>query len=86
MKNENIEMKMWSSYPQKIDSWDTNIDYVMFIDENGNSGKINDIFKKDYITKKFLQTKNILLLQALYLKKVIIQKWEMILGNLRKRV
>lgn len=54
MKNKNIEIKMWSSYPQKIDSWDTNIDYVMFIDENGNSGKINNIFKKDYITKKFL--------------------------------
>ena len=54
MKNENVEKKMWSSYQQKIDSWDTNIDYVMFIDENGNSGKINDIFKKDYITKKFL--------------------------------
>lgn len=36
----------WYDYPQKINYWDQNIDYVMFIDENGNSGKINDIFKK----------------------------------------
>lgn len=52
MKNENVEMKMWSSHPQKIDNWDTNIDYVMFIDENGNSGKINDIFKKRLYNEK----------------------------------
>ena len=43
---------MWSSNPQKIDNWDTNIDYVMFIDENGNSGKINDIFKKRLYNEK----------------------------------
>lgn len=52
MKNENVEMKMWSSHPQKIDNWDTNIDYVMFIDENGNSRKINDIFKKRLYNEK----------------------------------
>ena len=33
----------WWDYPQKIQCWKSNIDYVMFIDENGNCSKINDI-------------------------------------------
>lgn len=36
----------WWEYPQKIKYWASNIDYVMFIDENGNSGAINKIFQK----------------------------------------
>lgn len=36
----------WYDYPQKIKYWKSNIDYVMFIDENGNSGAINEIFQK----------------------------------------
>lgn len=39
-------MKNWYEYPQKIKSWNVGIDYVMFIDENGNTGRLNDIFKK----------------------------------------
>lgn len=39
-------MKEWYDYPQKINFWEPDIDYVMFIDENGNPGKINDLFKK----------------------------------------
>lgn len=41
----NSEIK-WYDFPQKIKTWSTDIDYVMFIDENGSAGKINDIFKK----------------------------------------
>jgi len=36
----------WYEYPQKIKRWGPNIDYVMFIDENGNGGQITDIFNK----------------------------------------
>jgi len=36
----------WFDYPQKCKFWDKGIDYVMFIDENGNSNGINDVFKK----------------------------------------
>ena len=36
----------WYDFPQKIKIWSADIDYVMFIDENGSAGKINDIFKK----------------------------------------
>ena len=36
----------WYDYPQKIDYWDNDIDYVMFIDENGTDSLINDILKK----------------------------------------
>ncbi len=39
-------MMNWWEYPQKIKKWDIGIDYVMFIDENGNPGAINEIFKK----------------------------------------
>lgn len=35
----------WWEQPQKLKIWNNNVDYVMFIDENGNSGKINDILK-----------------------------------------
>lgn len=37
----------WWDYPQKIKNWNPDIDYVMFIDENGNTGKIFDICKKN---------------------------------------
>lgn len=36
----------WYNQPQKIKNWKNNIDYVMFIDENGHSGSINNISKK----------------------------------------
>lgn len=36
----------WWDYPQKIKYWNPDIDYVMFIDENGSSGRLNDIAKK----------------------------------------
>lgn len=36
----------WYDYPQKIKFWTSNIDYVMFIDENGNGGRISDTLKK----------------------------------------
>ncbi len=36
----------WYQFPQKIKNWNANIDYVMFVDENGNGGRINNIFKK----------------------------------------
>ena len=36
----------WYEHPQKIKNWNIGIDYVMFVGENGNGGKINDIFKK----------------------------------------
>lgn len=32
--------------PRKIDFWENDIDYVVFVDENGSSGKINNILKK----------------------------------------
>ena len=37
---------IWSEHPQKIKYWSSDIDYVMFIDENGNSGDIQNIYKK----------------------------------------
>ena len=36
----------WYQIPQKINNWNANIDYVMFVDENGNGGRINNILKK----------------------------------------
>lgn len=36
----------WYEYPQKIKTWNIGIDYVMFIDENGNAGAIKEIFQK----------------------------------------
>ena len=36
----------WYQFPQKIKNWNASIDYVMFVDENGNGGRINNIFKK----------------------------------------
>ena len=36
----------WWDYPQKIKYWEPDIDYVMFIDENGNNGKLIDIYRK----------------------------------------
>ena len=39
-------MNDWYQYPQKIKNWNSNIDYVMFVDENGNGSRINNIFKK----------------------------------------
>ena len=46
MKESGKIVKNWYEYPQKIKSWNVGIDYVMFIDENGNAGAINEIFKK----------------------------------------
>lgn len=34
----------WTNRPQEIKNWSSNIDYVMFVDENGNSD-ITNIFK-----------------------------------------
>ena len=39
-------MNDWYQFPQKIKNWNANIDYVMFVDANGNGGRINNIFKK----------------------------------------
>lgn len=36
----------WHQFPQKIKNWNASIDYVMFVDENGNGDRINNIFKK----------------------------------------
>ena len=41
-----VEKTNWYNYPQKIKYWEPDIDYVMFIDENGNSNAINNISKK----------------------------------------
>ena len=35
----------WKDKPSKIELWDNNIDYAMFIDENGSESKINAVFK-----------------------------------------
>ena len=35
----------WKDKPSKIKLWDNNIDYAMFIDENGSESKINAVFK-----------------------------------------
>lgn len=51
MDTEVKEKEKWYEYPQSINSWNNDIDYVMFIDENGNTGKIQDIFNK-IINKK----------------------------------
>lgn len=45
MENNSTKDK-WSEYPQKIKYWNPDIDYVMFIDENGNANSINNIYKK----------------------------------------
>ena len=42
----------WKLKPTKIESWNTDIDYAMFIDENGNESKINAIFKAITNNKK----------------------------------
>ena len=36
----------WWNNPKKIDFWENDIDYVMFVDENGSAGKLTDISKK----------------------------------------
>jgi len=36
----------WWDYPQKINTWKSDIDYIMFVDENGTSNEINNIKKK----------------------------------------
>lgn len=39
-------MANWYEYPQEITKWNKDVDYFMFVDENGSSGRINSIFKK----------------------------------------
>ena len=39
-------MAEWYLHPLKIDEWNEEIDCVMFIDENGSSGRIQDIYNK----------------------------------------
>ena len=41
---DNNELYNWTNRPQEIKSWSSNVDYVMFVDENGNSD-IRDILK-----------------------------------------
>lgn len=36
----------WHDYPQEIKHWNKDIDYIMFIDENRNGGKITNTLKK----------------------------------------
>ena len=36
----------WMKYPQKAKMWNKDIDYYMFVDENGNSGNIQDFYNK----------------------------------------
>ena len=36
-------MNEWWKHPQKIKFWKKNIDYVMFVDENGSEGKLKYI-------------------------------------------
>ena len=36
----------WFNYPQKITKWGSDIDYFMFVDENGSAGRITNIFQK----------------------------------------
>ena len=43
-KEKTINMLEWTSRPTKIDNWEKGLDYVMFVDENGNSD-IKDILK-----------------------------------------
>lgn len=42
----NKEQKHWYDFPQKIKYWTSDIDYVMFVDENGNGGRIGNTLKK----------------------------------------
>lgn len=35
----------WQDRPSKIQFWNSNIDYAMFVDENGSESKINTVFK-----------------------------------------
>lgn len=35
----------WQDKPTKIEFWSNDIDYAMFVDENGSEGKINAVFK-----------------------------------------
>ena len=44
--NSKVEEHNWYDYPQRIYYWEKDVDYAMFIDENGNSSKISSIFKK----------------------------------------
>ena len=39
-------MDTWWEYPQKIKNWGSNIDYVMFVDENNSVDKQQVIYKK----------------------------------------
>ena len=41
MKQDN-----WYDYPQKIYFWDKDVDYAMFVDENGINSNINNVFKR----------------------------------------
>lgn len=42
----------WKIKPTKIENWNSDIDYAMFIDENGNESKINAVFKAITNNKK----------------------------------
>ena len=35
----------WQDKPSKIELWTSDIDYAMFVDENGSESKINAVFK-----------------------------------------
>ncbi len=41
-----MKTEKWYEYPQKIKVWTTNIDYVMFVDENNSIDKQQIIYKK----------------------------------------
>ena len=46
-------MNEWWKHPQKIKFWKKNIDYVMFVDENGSEGKLK------YISKQIINNSSI---------------------------
>ena len=56
----------WTSKPTKIKNWERAIDYVMFVDENGNSD-VKDILKCLSKNEQIDINNNFLQLQVLYL-------------------
>lgn len=63
----------WQDKPSKIEFWPKDIDYAMFIDENGSEAKINTIFKAITNNKEIDINDRYFTITA-FLKEMIIQK------------
>lgn len=60
------------SRPLKIKSWDKNIDYVMFVDENGNADSISHILDNIIKGMQFMMMIDTLLLRVVSSQKRLI--------------